>query len=167
MCSSPGRTAVLLVDGRFCALFKDITEAPVAGELTEQDRQILSASDLQTIAIAVMSYSIDNNTYPVVTGGAAGVQALQPLLEPLYVRALPLFDAWGHGYFYWSNGKNFLVYSTGGDTEDYSYSALLRDAEEPADSLATICSGASRQPGADVIFANGEPCRWPDGSLQD
>ena len=114
-----------------------------------------------------MSYSIDNNTYPVLTDGVAGAQALQPLLEPVYVRGLPLSDAWGQGYFYWSNGKTFLVYSTGGDAEDHPYSALLRDAEEAADSVAAICSGASRRLGADVIFANGELCQWPENSLED
>ena len=154
-------------DGRFCALSKDITEAPVAGELTDQERQALTARDLRTIATAVMGYSIDNNTYPVLTDGAASTRALQPLLEPNYVRGLPVSDAWGNSYLYWSNGNNFLVYSTGGDSEDQPYSALLRDAEEAADSLASICSGASRRLGTDVIFANGEPCQWPEGSLED
>ena len=158
---------MLLVDGRFCALSKDITDAPVAGELTEQERQALTVHDLQTIAVAVMAYSIDHNTYPVLTDGAAGVQALKSLLEPIYVRGLPLSDGWEHGYLYWSNGKNFLVFSTGGDSEDQSYSALLRDAEEAPESLALICSGVSRRLGADVIFANGEPCQWPEGSLEN
>ncbi len=167
LCSSPGRTAVLLVDDRFCALSKDITEAPAAGELTEQERQAITARDLRTIAIAVASYSIDNNAYPVLTDGAAGVQALRPLVEPIYVRALPLSDGWERSYLYWSDGKNFLVYSTGDDNVDEHYSELLQHAEDTPTQLASICSGASRRLGADIVFANGEPCRWPEGSLED
>ncbi|MCP3982259.1 MAG: hypothetical protein GY716_23385 [bacterium] len=167
LCSSPGRSAVLFVDGRFCALPKDVTEAPIAGELTEQERQALTARDVRTIAIAVMSYSIDNNTYPVLTGSTSGVQALQPLLEPHYVRGLPISDGWEHGYFYWSDGKNFIVYSTGGDHEDQPYYNVLRDTDDAAAQIASICSGASRRLGADIVFANGEPCQWPEGSLDD
>lgn len=88
------------------------------------------------------------------------------MLEPNYVRGLPLADAWGHLYLYWSNGKNFIIYSTGGDHEDQLYNAL-RDADDASAELASICTGASRRLGADVVFANGEPCQWPEGSLED
>ncbi len=167
LCSSPGRTAVLLVDGNFCRLPKDITEAPPAGELTEHDRQVLSARDVRAISTAIMRYWIDNNTYPVLVLGTSGVQSLKPLLENIYVRGLPLVDAWGHPFLYWSNGGNFIVYSSGGNGEDQSYNGLLRDAEDVPTQLASICRGASPRLGADIVFANGEACLWPEGSLED
>lgn len=167
LCSSPGEAAVFFVDGRFCALSKDVTEAPIVGELTERERQVLTVRDLRTIAGAVMAYSIDNNTYPVLVDGTVGVHALGPLLEPYYVRGLPRVDGWEGPYLYWSNGKNFLVYSSGGNGEDRSYDGLLRGAEDVRDALASVCSGATSRLGADVIFANGEPCQWPAGSLEE
>lgn len=167
LCSSPGQAAVLLVDGNFCRLAKEITDAPVVGELTEQDRQALTVRDVRAIAIAVLAYSLDNNTYPVLTDGTADAQALKPLLEPNYIRGLPLSDAWGHAFSYWSNGKNFIVYSIGGDHEDQSYGALLWETDDAPAQLASICSGASRRLGSDIVFANGEPCKWPAGSLED
>jgi hypothetical protein len=93
----------------------------------------------------------------------ADAAALRPLLEPDYVRAFPLTDAWGQRYFYWSNGKSFLVYSTGGDGEDRGYGPSLQNGVE--DLLSSTCTGPSRSLGADIVFANGEPCSWPAGTL--
>ena len=163
LCQSPGRDSVLVVDGRFCALSKDITHGPQAGALTDDERGKLTVADLRSIALALMEYEIDTNTYPVLTNGSAGAAILRPLLEPTYIRALPLSDAWERPYYYWSNGKAFLVWSTGGDAEDRSYgSSLGVDAEAVPSSF---CGGACRRPGADIIFANGEPCQWPEGTL--
>ena len=155
------------MDGNFCRLPIAVTNAPVAGELTEHDRQALTASDVHAISIAVMEYSIDNNTYPVLTDGTAGVQTLKPVLEPNYFRGLPLSDAWGHAYMYWSDRKNYIVYSTGGDHEDQAYGTLLRDTDDVQGQLDSICIGPSRRLGADIVFANGKPCSWPQGSLAD
>lgn len=159
----PGQGSVLLIDGRFCTLSKDVTHGPPAGALTDHDRGVLSVEELRTIAVAVLEYGIDNNVYPVLADGATGAVALRPLLEPDYIRAFPLCDAWRHPYLYCSSGKTFLVYSTGGDTEDRSYGSSSQNALE--DILSSTCSGSSRRPGADIVFANGEPCTWPEGTL--
>lgn len=164
LCGSPGDHSVLLVNGRFCALSKDITHGPPAGVLTDRERGELTVSDLRAIAQALMAYAIDNNAYPVLTSGSTGAGVLRPLLEPHYIRALPLSDAWEHPYFYWSSGKTFLVYSTGGDAEDRSYGSSL--SVEAEGILSIFCGGASRHPGADIIFANGEPCQWPEFSTE-
>jgi len=121
LCRSPGEGGVLLVDGRFCELPKDITHGPPTGSLTDEERGRLTIGDLRAIALAVTEYGIDNNVHPVLTSGLTDAAALRPLLEPDYMRTLPLFDAWGNRYFYWSDGKSFLLYSTGGDAEDRSY----------------------------------------------
>lgn len=118
----------------------------------------------QIIATAVMEYGIDHNTYPVLTDGMADAAALRPLLEPDYLRAFPLTDAWGQRFFYWSNGKSFLVFSTGGDAEDQSYGASLMNTAE--DIRSSICTGPGRRPGVDIVFANGEPCVWPAGTIE-
>jgi len=110
-----------------------------------------------------MAYGIDNNAYPVLTDGVAGAEVLRSLLEPNYIRIFPLSDGWGRPYFYWSNGKTFLVYSTGGDAEDRLYGSSLQSDVEVVPS--SICNGPSRRPGADIIFRNGEPCQWPEGAL--
>jgi len=54
LCSSPGEGSVLLIDGRFCALSKDITHGPPTGTLTDEERSALSIEDLRAIAVAVM-----------------------------------------------------------------------------------------------------------------
>jgi len=47
LCSSPGKGAVLLIDGRFCELPKDVTHGPSTGSLTEDDRGRLTVDDLR------------------------------------------------------------------------------------------------------------------------
>jgi hypothetical protein len=163
VCSSPGKGSVLLIDGRFCALSKDITHGPPTGTLTDQERGALSIEDLRAIAVAVMAYGVDNNAYPVLADGITGAGALRSLLEPNYIRVFPLSDAWERPYFYWSNGKTFVVYSTGGDAEDRLYGSSLQNDVGVVPS--SFCKGPSRRPGADIIFANGAPCQWPEGTL--
>jgi len=168
LCNSPGQGAVFLVDGRFCALSKDTTHGgPLGGELTEKDRAKLTAREVRAIAVAVTAYAVDNNTYPVVTDGPAGVEALRPLLEPHYARGLSLSDAWGHPYLYWSEGNTFVVYSTGSDGEDRPYVSLFRSSSDATVTISSVCIGRDQSPGADVVFVNGEPCRWPDGAVEE
>jgi hypothetical protein len=167
LCSSPASAAVLLVDGGFCWLSKDITHGPIGGVLTDLDKQVLAAQEAGTIATAVMSYSIDNNAFPVLTNGVTTVQSLESVLEPVYIRALPLSDPWSHPYLYWSNGTSFIVYSAGSDAEDRSYDKLLAEAEDSDTAIRSLCRGAVDELGADLIFANGEPCQWASGGLED
>jgi hypothetical protein len=156
-----------VVDGRFCGLSKDITHGPPGVDLSEFDRELLTVRDVRDLAKAISAYSIDNNTYPVLTGGTAGVGDLRPVLEPHYIRTVPLTDAWDHPYIYWSDGESFLIFSAGSDGEDLSYGSVLDQAPKPAEALASLCTGPSDRDGADIVFANGEPCRWPRSALED
>ena len=158
--SSGGR--VLLIDGRFCRLPKDVTHGLVGQSLSEHEKQHISAGDIKVIATALMSYAVDNNAFPVLTDTVTNAEQLRRLLEPIYIRGMPTKDGWDRPYWYWSNGQTFALYSTGQDEEDHPYAQLLDNAKDltPLDS---ICAGATNHPGADIVFARDQCCQWPDG----
>ena len=52
----------------------------------DRGKQKRTMADLRSIGTAIESYSIDNNVYPA----AGSMGALQPLIEPLYIRTMPL-----------------------------------------------------------------------------
>lgn len=154
---------VLYVNGRFCGLPKDVTHAAPGAVLTDEDKQRLTVEEIQALASALRSYAVDNNAYPVLTNGLMTVDRnLQGLLEPVYIRAAPLADAWGHPYLYWSNGSSFLVMSSGKDGEDRRYAVNLGIPDRSAsDALADICAGQVALPEADIIFTDDHFCQWP------
>lgn len=158
---------IVFIEGRFCGLPREITLGAPGRDLTDEDRQLATAREIRIIATALMAYALDNNIHPVVMAGLGGVAALRPLLEPIYVRALPMSDAWGHPYLYWSNGTDWLVLSSGKDGEDRAYGGILADTRDSKQALAAICTEPIEGPGDDIVFANDQPCRWPRGAGED
>ena len=141
--------------------------APSAECSTHLDKQILAAQEARTIATAVMSYSIDNNAFPVLTNGVTTMQSLESVLEPVHVLALPLSDPWNHPDAPLVQ-RNFVPrLQRGFRRRGPVVRRVLADAEDPDAAIRSLCRGAVDEFGADLIFANGEPCQWASGSLKE
>ena len=111
----------------------------------DRGKQKRSMSDIRSIGTSIESYAVDTNMYPT----SADINALATVLQPIYIRNLPLKDGWsnamvftpsaGTGYTVGSGGKDggaLTVVGTGGATTNFN------DA---------------------IIFINGQFVQWPDG----
>ena len=65
-------------------------------QASEKARQMNTLSDLKTVSTAIESYIVDNAKAP----GASSYGELKPILEPSYIKSLPLQDAWGNDFLY-------------------------------------------------------------------
>lgn len=63
---------------------------------TDAERARWTMSDLRSLATAVEAYATDHKAYPA----AETLDALLPMIEPIYIRKAPATDAWGHAYHY-------------------------------------------------------------------
>ena len=109
--------------------------------------------DMRSIGIVFESYAIDNEVYP---GGSVTemtpVDRLLPDVQPFYIRKLPLNDAWGHPFLFWSDGQSYRIVSPGLDglyEADYTNSPGL-GATDP------------KEFGRDIVFADGQYEQWPE-----
>lgn len=71
-------------------------------EIAEQQkrgRARKTMSDMRAIGAALEAYAVDNNQYPVVLSGE--IKSLVSVVQPTYIRALPLSDAWGGAFRYY------------------------------------------------------------------
>jgi hypothetical protein len=69
----------------------------------------------------------------------------------LYIRSLPLADAWGNPFLYWSDGEHCRIVSNGSDgTADRPYEDVV-----PGTATQTFAS--------DIVFGDGQFLQWPEG----
>ena len=115
----------------------------------DRGKQKRTMADIRSIGTAIEAYSVDNNSYPVASDAAA----LATVLQPIYIKKMPLQDGWnsplvftqgspaGAGYTLSSTGKGGQVESSpaGGKTQDFT---------------------------KDIIFVDGQFTQWPDGVQQ-
>lgn len=78
---------------------------------TDQERARWTNSDMHSWRIVLDAYKIDHKQYPA----AANVEAILPLVEPVYIRTLPLRDAWGSDYRFESTAETYKLISAGPD----------------------------------------------------
>ena len=157
---------VIYTSGRFCKLPPDVAYAKAGQAFSEADRQALTMKNIRAVATSVEEYSIDNNIYPVLSRGATGVSALKPVVEPTYIRDLPIADGWGQGLLYWSNGDHYLIQSQVAGM-DRDYAAQLADSQKIETAIEEICKGATDSPEADILYIDGRFCQWPAGQTPD
>lgn len=82
-----------------------------AYQATDAERARWTMGDFRTIATAANAYKVDHKTFPV----GSSMEELQKLVQPVYVKSLPLHDAWGNAYRYSSDGKTMTIVSAGAD----------------------------------------------------
>jgi|GEM_PF-4010294 len=141
----PGDDMVLAVGG-------EIMNAP----LTREARLKQTVADMRSIGTAVESFAIDENRYPEQSEDLLQLDRILDTLQPLYIRVLPLKDAWGDPFLYWSDGREYILLSTGGDGVIDRYYRLGPLGEDNG------FSGAVAEEGTDIVFANGQFFQWPE-----
>ena len=77
----------------------------------EKARQRATMADMRSIAGAIGSYEVDNNTTPA----GATIADLAGALVPRYISALPTADHWTHPLAYESDGTGYSLESFGKD----------------------------------------------------
>lgn len=78
---------------------------------TDEERGRWTHGDMYSWRIVMDAYKIDYNKYPA----AANLQAVRPLVEPVYIRTLPMHDAWGNDYRFSSTDETYTLTSAGKD----------------------------------------------------
>ena len=109
-------------------------------------KQKRTMADMRTISTAIEAYSIDNAVYPAASSSAA----LAALIEPAYVRKLPLTDGWSRSFIVDSTFVQYTVWSGGSDGGSMNYvggpTSSIRDS---------------------IVFSGGVFVQWPEGQQTD
>ena len=111
----------------------------------DRGKQKRTMADMRSIGTAVESYAVDNNVYPT----AATAAALKVLVEPIYIKTMPVADGWSNNFQVDSITTQYTIYSFG------------------KDGAGNTCTAGTTQLFADEIcFINGQFLRYPQGSQQ-
>ena len=112
----------------------------------DRGKQKRSMSDLRALAVAIETYGIDHPGYPV----ASDVATLRSLVDPIFIKHIPMQDGWNHDFAVNSTGADYTVGSEGKDG---------------AGGLAS-CAGSPRCSYVNdaIIFADGRFVQWPEGA---
>ena len=112
----------------------------------DRGKQKRTMADMRSIGTAVESYAVDNNVYPV----AATALILQGLVQPVYIKTMPLNDGWNNTFVVASVSTQYTVSSNG------------------KDGVAATCvvGTLTTQFNQDICFANGQFVQYPQGSQQ-
>ena len=111
----------------------------------DRGKQKRTMADMRSIGTAVESYAVDNNVYPV----AASNTALQPLVEPIYIKKMPLVDGWSGAYQVTSVATAYTIFSMGKDAAGN-----------------TCTAGTTNTFNDEICFVDGQFVRYPQGSQQ-
>jgi hypothetical protein len=111
---------------------------------------------LRSIGTALESLSINKEAYPR-QDDLLPVETLRELLTPIFIRKLPLSDAWGNQYLMWGTERECVVLSMGAD------GALDRNYGLSEGKSESIGRGPTVKPANDIILVNNEFVQWPDG----
>jgi len=113
----------------------------------DRGKQKRTMADLRSLGTAIESYSIDNNVYPA----AANMTALEPSIEPIYIRTSPAADGWSRAFLVTSTNQLYTLGSGGKD----------------GGSLTLVSGGGATGSFNDaIIFSNGQFVQWPEGTQQ-
>ena len=110
----------------------------------DRGKQKRTMADMRSIGTAVEAYAVDNNVYPVGNIGAA-----EPVLEPIYIKQMPLTDGW----------RNAFVYT--GATTGYTIESYAKGNGNDAD-----IAGPTTLFSSDILFIDGQFTSWPEGAQQ-
>jgi len=90
--------------------------------------------DTAVISSALSDYIMDNGTAPPQSGVYDASSALHRALSPFYIKILPLYDKWGHGFRVWCGSATNGVYGiTGASSEEYTIASFGRDGLQEGD----------------------------------
>ena len=148
--------AVVVVALVFTAIIGILSAIAIPNLLTamQRSKQKRSMADLRTIATATEAYATDTNRYPRVTS----IEELRALIQPRYIKAMPIIDGWGHPYRYecgtpGTDACQEYIVGSGGKDGIFEHESL-RDYPKPG--------GATQAFDCDLIYANGSFIEYPE-----
>ena len=112
----------------------------------DRGKQKRSMADLRSIGTASEAYAVDNNFYPI-----GNLAAVEPLLEPIYIKAMPLADGW----------NNTVVYLGAALGVGYTVKSPGKNG-----SVDAVVGGMTNDFDCDIIFIEGQFTQWPEGMQQ-
>ncbi|MFC2172212.1 prepilin-type N-terminal cleavage/methylation domain-containing protein [Acidobacteriota bacterium] len=116
----------------------------------QRGKQKRTMSDMRSVGTSVESYQVDNG-FPVRDGTSRDdIVNIEIHLEPTYIKILPLDDAWKNRMHYYGVSDEYTIWSYGKD-----------GGHDGADA-----QGVTRSFACDIIFANGQFVKYPEGSQQ-
>ena len=113
----------------------------------DRGKQKRTMADMRSIGTAVESYAVDNNFYPRNYSTLSA--ALIGNLSPIYIKAIPATDGW-------NNTWGFTSSATGAQ---YTISSNAKD-----NAAGTNNGGQTSDFNCDIVFANGQFFKWPQGT---
>jgi hypothetical protein len=135
------RSSISLVVSTVIALiFTSAAQAQLSDEQRNRARAAATTSELLTIGTAVEAYLTDYPTPPA----AKTMDDLRKLLEPVYVKGLPLHDEWGTPFRYECQAA-----------PDKSYRIVSAGSDRTFDPATWTHKGLIADTAADAVFTNG------------
>ena len=111
----------------------------------DRGKQKRTMADMRSIGTAVEAYAVDNNSYPTANTSAA----LKVLVEPIYIKTMPIADGWSNNFQVDAVATQYTIYSFGKDG-----------------SGSTCTAGTTNTFNDEICFINGQFLRYPQGSQQ-
>jgi hypothetical protein len=149
------RLALIAVGLCVLAVFVNLG-LPALLENMERRKQYRTMSYMRSIGTAVESYGVDNGFIP----NAASVHDLIPVLQPTYIRILPVRDTWGTEFRYqvWQERPKKPY------PDSYGIASAGKDGSWERMHLRNYKSGVMTDPKNDILYCNGQFVVWPEGT---
>jgi len=111
----------------------------------DRGKQKRTMADMRSIGTAVESYAVDQNVYPI----AATAAILSTLVQPVYIKTMPVNDGWNNAFQVDSTTGAYTLYSRGKDGQG-----------------STCTSGQTNTFVDEICFTGGQFVRYPAGMQQ-
>ena len=124
----------------------EAAQKQVAEERTKRNPWKKTMADLRTLATALEARATDMNEYPNTT-----LEGLKALLEPTYIKQMPMKDAWGNDYAYLASpeGYYYRFVSAGADgIFEWESRRIIHYGDPPK-------TRYTENPNDDIIYADG------------
>jgi general secretion pathway protein G len=119
----------------------------------QRAKQKRSMADIRSIGTAAETYAIDFNRYPSAAGFTVPSGAFLPtttvgagnfanLVQPTYIKVLPLKDGWA----------NYFFYEAANGAQDYALSSSGKNGAQDS----SIVGGPTSDFNADIVFFDGQ-----------
>ena len=144
--SDTGDDFVLIDDQRFHAPEHVL-------RMAQMGKQKRTMADIRSVALVFESYRVDNDALPgAPTDGFLPVETIREIVQPVYIRELPLLDGWGNPIWIWTDGESYRIVSAG------------RDGIVEQDWSVTPGGEATGALDSDIVFGDGVFRQWPEGT---
>ncbi len=115
----------------------------------QRGKQKRTMADMRAIGTAVEAYAVDNNFYPAA---ASPVSTITGVLEPKFIRNMPVRDAWTTEIDYGAVGN---------PPQDYTIHSYGKDQKSE-----NVVAGATTNFNNDIVFSAGTFVMFPEGSQE-